>query len=157
LNGEKDNGVTIMLMDSKMDHGGIVAQEKVNIDIDTVEASSFEEQMAHIGGRVLARSIPMWLDGKITTQEQNHEQATFSKKLIKSDGELNLNDGPIDNYRKYSALKNSVGTYFFAETKKGKIRVKITDAEISGEKFEIKKVVPENGKVMNYADFLRGN
>ena len=61
-----------------------------------------------------------------TKEKQNEAQATFCKKIKKEDGELRLNAPAEDNWRKYRAYADSIGTYFF---EKGK-RMKITEAAL---------------------------
>lgn len=155
LEGETENGVTIMLMDEKMDHGPIVAQEKIQMN-GTESFSELEKKMSQIGGELLAKTIPLWITGKMKTKTQNDHSATYTKKITKKDGLIDLAEKPTANFRKYLALKDSVGIHFLAETKKGPIKVKITEAHLTNGEFKPQIVVPENKRPMSYTDFLRG-
>jgi methionyl-tRNA formyltransferase len=156
LEGEKEIGVTIMLIDEEMDHGPIVAQQKVDVE-EMPSAPKLLEILAHSGGKLLSEIIPKWIDKKIKPKEQNHEEATFTKKITKEDGLINLkNDDQYKNYLKYLALDPWPGIYFFALRREQKIRVAIKKAEFVDDKFIIKEVLPEGGKVMAFDDFLRG-
>ncbi|VAW18923.1 Methionyl-tRNA formyltransferase [hydrothermal vent metagenome] len=150
-NGE--TGVTIMLVDEEMDHGSIVAQEKVDIANWPPKASELEETLMRRGGQILAEIIPLWTTGKIKTQEQDHSKATFTKKITKEDGLLNLNDDAEKNYRKIQAFDIWPRAYFFAEKKGKRIRVIITDATLENDNLVIKKIIPEGKKEMLYVDF----
>jgi len=151
---ENETGVTVMLMDEEMDHGPIVAQEKVNIKNWPPKASELEKILASYGGKILAGVIPKWISGEIEPREQDHDKATFTKKITKEDGLLDLNDNPDKNYRKIQAYDIWPRTYFFTEKNGKKIRVVITKASLENGELIIRKVIPEGKKEIAYEDFL---
>jgi len=152
---EKETGVSIMLLDEKMDHGPILAQEKTPIENWPPKASELEKITGEQGGKMLAEIIPKWIAGEIKPQEQNHEVATFTKKIIKEDGLIDLNDDPEKNFRKIQAFDIWPRTFFFTEQDGKKVRVIITEAELINKKLVIKKVIPEGKKEMDYEVFLK--
>lgn len=152
---EDEAGVTIMLVDEKMDHGPIVAQEKVDIPTWPPKASELEEILAHRGGQMLAEIIPQWVARETQTREQDHDNATFTKKISKKDGLLNLNDDAEKNYRKIQAFNVWPRAYFFTEKNGKQIRIIVTDAVLENGKLVIKKITPEGRKEMSYEDFLK--
>ena len=154
LSGDRQTGVTIMLMDEKMDHGPILSQETIQLDGDE-KASTLEKILAGLGGELLVKTIPSWIHGELQAQEQDHNKATFTNKIKKEDGLINLDDDPELNWRKFRAYDVWPGTYFFATKGGKKIRVIIKDAKLEDKEFKIKKVLPEGRKEMNYEDFLR--
>lgn len=158
LENMRETGVSIMLMDEEIDHGPIVAQARIELEESEwpPRATVFEALLAHAGGQLLAETIPLWLAGKITPEEQNHEKATFSQKITKEDGKINLADDPYQNLLKIRAYDGWPGTYFI-HSKNGKdIRIKITDAELAEDgSLKILRVIPEGKKEMDYSDFLR--
>lgn len=156
LADEKEIGVTIMLVDEEMDHGPIIAQQKIEFK-EMPNAPELLEKLARDGGKLLSEAIPKWVNGEIKTESQNHKEATFTKKITKESGLISvLNGDHNENYLKYLALAPWPGTYFFALRRGQKIRVAVKNAEFLNEKFVIKKVLPEGGKVMAFDDFLRG-
>lgn len=150
---EDETGVSIMLVDQEMDHGPIIAQEKMEIPDWPPEASELEEILARQGGRMLAAVIPNWIAGKIVPREQDHRQATFTKKIAKENGLIDLNDDPRRNYRKIQAFNVWPRAYFFAKRNGKQTRVIITAAELRDGKLVIKKVIPEGKKEMSYTVF----
>lgn len=152
---ENETGVTIMLVDEKMDHGPIVVQEKINISNWPPKASELEEILARRGGQILTEIIPKWIAEKIKTHKQNHENATFTKKITKEDGLINLKDDPEKNYKKIQSFNIWPRTYFFIKHNNKKIRIIITDAEFSNGKLIIKKVIPEGKKEIFYEVLLK--
>ncbi|MBU1558092.1 methionyl-tRNA formyltransferase [Patescibacteria group bacterium] len=163
---EDKTGMTIMLMDAGMDHGPILMQKELDIPNWPPKISELENMLAEIGGEMLTETIPLWVDGKITPQEQNHDEATYIDKIEKEEAVIDLNDNPEKNYRKIQALQNYKPHFFIKKnntpnstSKNGqrKIRVIIKDAKLEAGEFIITRVLPEGKKEMDYQDFLRGN
>jgi len=152
LAGDAETGVSVMLVDEETDHGGIISNFQFPISNDDTK-SSLGEKLFRKGGEMLVGIIPRFIAGKIEPQEQDHEKATFTKKITKEDGRIDLSDDPEMNWRKFRAYDGWPGTYFFTEQG---ARVKITDIMFEDGKFVIKKVIPEGKKEVDYADFLRG-
>jgi methionyl-tRNA formyltransferase len=145
LNDDTETGVSIIKIDEEMDHGPILAQEKINLSgNETVD--ELENALAEVGGELLAKVLPEYVSGKIIPKEQNHAEATFVKKMVKEDGELDLNDAGEKNYNKYRAYFNWPRTFFFKDGK----RIIITKARLENGQFVIEKVIPEGGKEQNY-------
>lgn len=152
LDDAKETGVTVMLMDDKVDHGPILAQEFVIFN-EWPQKPVVAEQLARRGGQLLAETIPAWMQGDIIEQEQDHSQATFTKKITKADGEISLDDDPYQNFLKIQAFTPWPGAFFFAEKDGKKIRVKITEASFTNNTLTIEKVIPEGKKEQIYAAF----
>ena len=155
LNDTKNTGVSIMLIDKEMDHGPILAQEKITIN-EWPPYAEFEKIMAIKGAQLLAEILPEWIEGKIKAKEQDHTLATFTKKMTKEDGLINLADDSYLNFRKIQAYSEWPQAYFLIEHGSKKIRVKITKASYKDSVLIIEKVIPEGGKEMTYEDFRRG-
>jgi methionyl-tRNA formyltransferase len=153
---ENETGVTVMRLDADMDHGPIAAQEKIDVPGWPPYESDLEESLGRAGGKLLAKILPDWLAGKISETEQNHELATFCKKIEKGDGLLNLEDAAETNLRKIRAYHVWPGAYFFAERGGKKIRVIVKRASLADGKLVMEKVVPEGKKEMDYEAFRRG-
>lgn len=155
LADSKHTGVTIMRIDEKMDHGPIVAQKEVNIT-EWSTYDDFEYLMAKTGTEVLAQILPDWIDGKITEKEQDHSLATYTNKISKEDGLIDLESDPYENFRKIQAYNTWPQAYFIFRLKDKNLRIKITSASFEKGKLIIEKVIPEGSKEMTYTDFARG-
>ena len=165
LAGVPETGVTIILLDEKVDHGPILAQEVIAMPTPLPRTHELEDLLAHLGGKLLAETIPQWLaapsSGGIAPQEQDHAHATFTNMLKKEDGLVDIeNEDPEILYRKFLAYTPWPGIYFLRsdlDAVKGPTlkRVKITDAEFKDDTFVIKKVIPEGKKEMTYSDFTK--
>jgi len=91
--GESYTGVTIMQINEQVDSGPIIAQRKIQIQPQE-NASEMTSRLFQIGACLLVNILPDWTDGKIQAVSQNHEQATYTKRLIKKDGEIDWNLRP---------------------------------------------------------------
>lgn len=156
LADDKNVGVTIMLMDAGVDHGPIVSSLPVSLSSWPIKSSELEVILGKEGGKALANVIPKWLEGSIQEYHQNHEEATFTKKIVKEDGLVDLSGDSRKNFLKFCAFDDSVGTYFLVPRKAVEVRVKIIEAILKDNIFTPIIVVPEGGRKMNYEDFLRG-
>lgn len=153
LEDQKKTGVTIMRIDEEMDHGPIVAQKEVLVT-EWPKYADFEEMMARTGAKLLAEILTDWVAGKIPEKEQDHSSATYTKKIIKEDGLIDLEADPYLNFRKIQAYSTWPKAYFILKDRN--IRVKITEASFTAGKLTIEKVIPEGSKELAYADFARG-
>ncbi|MBP5491753.1 MAG: methionyl-tRNA formyltransferase [Clostridiales bacterium] len=94
LNRDEKTGVTIMKMDEGMDTGDILTSEAITID-RRIHTPQLMDQLANVGADLLIRTLPDYLDGKITPVAQDNDQATVSPPITKEQGKINWND-PAD-------------------------------------------------------------
>lgn len=153
---EDETGVTIIELDEQVDHGPILGAEKYVSENWPPYVDTLEADLAKIGGQLLAKLIPDWISGTLKATEQDHNKATFTKKISKEDGLIDLSGDPVQNLKKIRAYAGWPTAYFFAEHNGKKIRVVIKEAEIENGSLKISRVIPEGKKEMSYEDFLRG-
>lgn len=154
----EEPGVSIMLMDEKMDHGPILAQEKLRIEPWPDKYEVVEEKLARAGGKLLAQVLPKWVRGEVEEKEQDHERATYTKMIKKEDGLLDPTDSAEKNWRKTLAYSRWPGAFFYHKRGDGKeIRVVVKDARIADGEFVPTRVIPAGKKEMPWQSFLRGN
>lgn len=154
LADEKDVGVSLMQMDAEMDHGPIIAQERIEVAGWPVMRSALSELLARAGGRLAAASLPGWITGTIVSTPQQHDLATYTRKTEKEDGLIDPNGNARENYLKYCAYEGWPGLYFFVQKNGAQLRVKITKASYANDTFTIEEVIPEGKRAMPYAQFL---
>lgn len=83
VNGERETGVSTMFMESTLDTGPILLQQKTNIG-DTETAPELMERLSMIGADLLGQTLSDL--EHIVPREQDHTQATFAPILKKEDG-----------------------------------------------------------------------
>lgn len=151
-------GVSIMLMDEKMDHGPVLTQARIELEAWPPRASVLRALLSAEGGALLAETIPDWVAGNISPEAQKESEATFCGKFGKADAELDFSSDPYKNFLKIRAFDTSPRAFFFADSPAGavkKIRVVVTDAEYKDGELRITRVIPEGKKEMLYEDFLK--
>ncbi len=110
LNGDLQTGVTLIIMDEKMDHGPILAQERWPItQEDTNE--TLHQKLAELSASMLIKTIPLFLAGKATAAPQPHESATFTNILTREDGRLDFSQPADALERKIRAYSPWPGTW----------------------------------------------
>lgn len=92
LEREKTTGVTIMLMDEKMDHGPILAQQELVLDGTETSEDLHDKTSGEFGTKLLINTISDLVAGKTTPQEQDHKKATYCKQVTKAEAQINWND-----------------------------------------------------------------
>ena len=154
LNGEKETGVTIILMDEQVDHGPILASKKFEIGDKKITTPELLKILWELGGDLLVETIPKWIRGEITPQEQDHSKATYTKKLTREDGRIDW-DRPVEYIeRQIRAFFPWPGVFTFW---KGK-RLKVLKSYINDQgKFVIDELQLEGKKPTTYREFLLGH
>ncbi|MFA6000114.1 MAG: methionyl-tRNA formyltransferase [Candidatus Paceibacterota bacterium] len=144
LNGDTETGVSIQKMVYQMDAGPILAEEKVAIR-DGETAPELRKRLIKVGGELLVKILPDFIENKITPKEQVGE-LSHCKKIKKEDGLLDLNDDGVKNYNKFRAYAHWPRTYFVKDGQ----RTIITKAHLEGGKFVIDRIIPEGKKEIDY-------
>lgn len=156
LNGDKETGVTIILMDEKMDHGPIIAQTKYKIP-DDINHKELDSTLAKQGATLLVKTLPKWINGEIEAKAQDEPKATYTKVLKKEDGKIDWSKSAGEIEKQIRAFYPWPGAFTFIKHKGKVLRVKILKADISKEdKLIIKKIQPEGKKAMSFEEFKRG-
>lgn len=146
LAGETKSGVTLYIMDAKMDHGPIIAMSEERISPDETNAS-LEKKLAKNASALLIKTLPVFYAGQETRAEQNHAQATFTKKFVTKDAEVDFkNDPPLSVYRKIQSLNPEPGVYTFSFPGHEGKRVKLLTASYQNNLIHITSIQIEGKK-----------
>ena len=138
LCGDELTGVTIMLMDTGLDTGPILAQEKVGISfMDT--AGSLSAKLADVGAGLLLQTLPRWLEGKIKPQAQAESQATYSKLITSKDAEIDWSLSALQLWRMVRAYNPWPSCHTWCQGKRFRIHEAIPLGD--GGNGEIGKVI----------------
>ena len=90
INGERETGITTMMMDVGMDTGDILLSATETIRPDDT-AATLHDRLAVIGADVLIDTLNRLADGTLTATPQEHSQATVAPMLKKEDGRIDWN------------------------------------------------------------------
>ncbi len=87
INGDKETGITTMMMDEGMDTGDIL--EKTVIELQEKETGgSLFDRLSLLGGSLILSTLDKLEKGTLIRTPQEHEKATYVKKIPKTLGEV---------------------------------------------------------------------
>ena len=155
LNGGKETGLTIIKVDEEIDHGPIVSQFKEAIKPDDT-SESLLNRLFTMGGQVLTTILPSYLEGKVELSEQDHSQATYTEKLTREDGKMDLSK-PADYQQRFiRAMFPWPGAWTEVKTNNQVKRLKILKAHLINKKLILDLVQVEGKKPVTWKQFLEG-
>lgn len=100
--GDRETGVTIMLVDEGVDTGAMLTTRREPI-ADTDDAGRLGARLAELGAALLIETIPQWLAGTITPQPQDDRLATPAPRLQKEDGVIDWSRPAVEIWRQVRA------------------------------------------------------
>lgn len=172
--GETETGVTLMLMDAKMDHGQIIATQKLSILPDETQKELFA-RLADVASELFLREIPKYISGELIPVEQNHDQATFCKIFTRDDGRVDFSKPAQNLYNQYRAMTPWPGLWTTFEGKRLKLSAitpasqkNLSEGQILAQNghlyvgcgansaLEALEVQPEGKKPMDAKSFING-
>jgi len=91
MNLDRETGISVMKINEKLDAGGVSKIFKIDI-LENENTQSLNERLSILASENISDIIDNIFDGKTTYKEQNHKNATYAKKIDKSEGKINWND-----------------------------------------------------------------
>jgi methionyl-tRNA formyltransferase len=93
--GHAETGVTIMLMNERMDAGPILSQASYPIFTDDT-AATLGDRLAIAGAELLVDTLPRWKSGIVTAVSQAEGEATYCAPLRKEDANVEWSRSAIE-------------------------------------------------------------
>ncbi len=139
INGEKETGVTLMLLDAGEDTGDIICMERIPIELEDT-ADTLHHQLAIIGARLLVEVLDNLPHGQPpVATAQNHADATHAPRLTKTVGHINWNEPATTIHNLIRGTTGWPGAYsFFRE----RTLLKIIRALPHANTHEVKQKIP---------------
>jgi len=139
MNLDKETGISFMKIVKKLDEGPVC--KKLNIKIS--EKDNYEtlsDKLSSLASENMLDIIDDIFEEKVLFEEQNHEEATYANKILKSEGEIKWTENAENILGKINGLYPSPGAWFVY---KGE-RYKILNAELGFKSDQAGKVVDNN-------------
>ena len=135
-------GISIMKISEKLDEGPVCRTYEIKIkeNENTYELAS---RLSNLASEKILDCIDDIFDEKIEFEEQDHEKATYAKKIDKKEGKIFWDEPAKKILAKINGLYPYPGAWFIF---KGE-RYKILKAEISDKSGEPGKVLSENYEI----------
>ena len=172
--GEQKTGVTLMQVVPRMDAGPVVDAKIVPI-VESDQGATLRHKIAEACVRLMARNLSSILDGSVRVQAQSESEATYCRKLTKSDGRLDFNLTARELVLRNRAFAGWPGSYFEYENtilRVGRMVEIQSDTLLCGQRddsighslvigtkegaIDIMELQKPGGKMLPASDFLRG-
>lgn len=151
LNGEKETGMSLYLMDEKVDHGPILAQRRTLIGAHE-NYLQLERRLAEMAGDLLAVTLPDFYAGDIKPKVQDASKMIMTGKFVTQDAFIDPKDleaAQGGDAKKSLEIHRKVRAFLFepgAWTKMEGRRIKILETDIRGDSLVLKKIQKEGEK-----------
>ncbi len=158
LNGETQTGVTLIKLDNEIDHGPVLSQRPYNLQGNET-AEDMLSILFEIGADMVVDVLAKLESGeKIIGIPQDHSKETWSYKITKQDGYIDINklnanrypEGASSTYTLNAMIKAFYpwpGVWLTTQLKNQTKIVKLLPEE---------KIQVEGKNAMNYKDFING-
>ena len=144
LNGDKETGITTMLMNEGLDTGDILMTEKTKIG-ENETASELFERLSLMGAELMLKTIDNLQKEKISPKKQDNSKATYAQMLSKDLSNIDFNRLVYEVHKKICGLSD----WPCAVTSINGKRLKIYRSEIVSNT----KPDAEPGEIINEKDF----
>ena len=125
MNLDTETGISIMKINEELDSGPISNIYKMKLD-QNINAQEVSEKLSLLAADKILDVVDNIFEGKSKFIDQDHSKATYAKKIIKSEGQINWNEDAPQIIAKINGLFPSPGAFFNF----GGQRYKILKAEI---------------------------
>lgn len=110
LNGDKETGITIMLVNEEMDEGPMLAQKTITIN-DNDNFGSLYNKLSVLGANLLLETLPKYLSGQILSIPQDDSKATYFPKITKEMGKIDWHKSASEIERQIRAFTPWPGSF----------------------------------------------
>tara|TARA_B100001027_G_C16207981_1_gene303746 strand:- start:50 stop:967 length:918 start_codon:yes stop_codon:yes gene_type:complete len=171
INLEKFTGISFMKINKTLDSGPICNQYKIKIE-DKDNYKTLMLKLGNLSADKIIENLNLVFSKKANFKKQNHKDATYAKKINKSEGKINWNDNARNIIGKINGLYPNPGAWFEFEEE----RYKIVDSKISekngkpglviddaltvacgANSIKINRLQRQGKKVQNSKEFLMGS
>jgi methionyl-tRNA formyltransferase len=125
MNLDSETGISIMKVVEELDAGPVMHQAKIVINENT-DTQTLTQVLSQLGAKALLDSISKIENAEAKFKEQNHNQATYAKKISKAEGKIEWNESAKKVLAKINGLNPNPGAWFEYKNE----RYKVWKAEI---------------------------
>ncbi|MBR4893512.1 MAG: methionyl-tRNA formyltransferase [Clostridia bacterium] len=120
INGDKETGVTTMLMDKGMDTGDILYKASIPIEENDTAGTLFDK-LKVLGASLLKHTLQKIKNGSYVRIRQNEEEATYAPMIMKKDALIDFSKSPKEIINMLRGLNPAPVAYTYLDGKKIKI------------------------------------
>ena len=120
MNGDTKTGVSIMRIEEKLDGGPVLSAKELDLD-QTTTYGEIEKKLSELGANLLIESLKKIENGKAKFVDQVHSEATYAKKIDKTETKINWNLDANEVIRHIHGLSPNPGAWFEYENERFKV------------------------------------
>ena len=143
MNLDEEVGISIMKINEELDSGPISNIYKIKLD-QKLNATEVAEKLSLLAADKIIDNVDDILDDKSNFIDQNHSQATYAKKIAKSEGQINWNEDALKIIGKINGLYPTPGAFFNFNGE----RYKILKAEVGNGIGKMGEVITDNLEIV---------
>ena len=91
MNKDKETGISIMKIVSKLDAGPVLIQSKIQINKE-INYEQLSDKMSNLGAKLIIEALELFKKKKANFIEQDASKATYANKIKKSEAKINWNE-----------------------------------------------------------------
>ena len=146
MNLDTVTGISIMKIVEDLDAGPVMKKIQIKID-ESTNTEELSKNLSKISSESIVEVLDNIFEKKSKFVEQNHELATYAKKINKNESEINWNENAKKILAKINGLNPNPGAWFVYK----KIRHKIWKAKIA-EKIGLSGTILDNNFIIGCGD-----
>ncbi len=120
INGDKETGITIMYMASKMDAGDIISQKSLKIE-ENDNLDYIYNKMSVLGSELLIDTLPSIFNKTNSRIKQDESLVTFGFNIRKEEEKIDFDKSSTDIHNRIRGLSSIPGAYAMLDNKRVKI------------------------------------
>lgn len=120
INGDKETGITIMYMASKMDDGDIISQKSLKIE-ENDNLDYIYNKMSVLGSELLIDTLPSIFNKTNSRIKQDESLVTFGFNIRKEEEKIDFDKSSTDIHNRIRGLSSIPGAYAMLDNKRVKI------------------------------------
>jgi methionyl-tRNA formyltransferase len=137
LGGATETGVSIILMNTAVDEGDVIAKKSLAIESGDI-FSTLSQKMSLLASDLLLETLPLWIERRIELQKQDNGQATFCQLIERADGRIFWTESAEDIFNKYRAFVKWPQIFAYWKNGDERCRLKLTSISCLKNNPEIK-------------------
>ena len=110
MNQNTETGISFMKINEELDAGPVSNHYKIKINGNNAQEVS--KKLSLLAADKILENIKDIFEGKSKFIDQDHNKATFAKKINKLEGKINWGDSALNNLGKINGLYPTPGAYF---------------------------------------------
>jgi methionyl-tRNA formyltransferase len=131
MNLDEITGISVMKIVEKLDSGPTMLKKKIKLS-NEMNAEDISNQLSKIGSEIISDCLDLIEIGKAKFVEQDHDTATYAKKINKEEAKINWNEDAFKIIAQINGLYQNPGAWFLFQGERYKV-LKATLSDLKGQ------------------------